>query len=159
MGSPITFATSSPATPHQSFYRQSDSNNLISPSKQGDAYLRRWLGLPKSLTGTVLYGNMYKLTMPISSPSEEVKVSQMREVPQYKGVQWPKSFPSWHWGKEQEKVEGLGGSGLGRVKAMSQSTGENCGNRLCRIGKHSNNQLQQSKRWGEAGPCPKGGKS
>lgn len=37
-------------------------------------------------------------------------------------------------------MEGLGGSGPGRVKATSQSTAENRGNGLC------NNQLQQSKK-------------
>lgn len=45
---------------------------------------KRWLGLPKSLRSTARYGNTNKLTMPISSPSEEVKVSQTREVLQYK---------------------------------------------------------------------------
>lgn len=47
------------------------------------SHLRRWLGLPKSLSSIALYGNTNRLTLPISSLCEEFKVSRTREVLQY----------------------------------------------------------------------------
>ena len=46
--------------------------------------LRKWLGLPRSLTNIALYGHSTKLKLPFSSVTEEFKVSRAREVMQYR---------------------------------------------------------------------------
>lgn len=43
-------------------------------------YLRRWLGLPRSLSSIAIYGSTNKLTLPISSLTEEFKVNRARRV-------------------------------------------------------------------------------
>lgn len=43
-------------------------------------FLRRWLGLPLSLSSIALYGGNTKLQLPLSSLVEEFKVSRAREV-------------------------------------------------------------------------------
>lgn len=49
-------------------------------------HLRRWLlRLPKSLTSIVLYGRHTKLQVPFKSLEEKFKVSEAREVKQYRG--------------------------------------------------------------------------
>ena len=53
-------------------------------------YLRRWLGLPRSLTSIALYGNTCKLTLPLKSIEEEFKVLHAREVLQYRQSADPK---------------------------------------------------------------------
>lgn len=47
-------------------------------------YLRRWLGLPRSLSSIALYGWKNKLSLPFSSIREEFMVTRTREVMQYK---------------------------------------------------------------------------
>ncbi|XP_038147774.1 uncharacterized protein LOC119787807 [Cyprinodon tularosa] len=47
-------------------------------------YLRRWLGLPRSLSSIALFGHGTKLTLPLSSVSEEFKVARAREVLLYR---------------------------------------------------------------------------
>lgn len=42
--------------------------------------LRRWLGLPKSLSSIALYGHIDKLQLTFTSPTEEFKVTRAREV-------------------------------------------------------------------------------
>lgn len=53
-------------------------------------YLRRWLGLPRSLSNIDLYGNTCKLTLPLKSIEEEFKVLRAREVLQFCGSMDPK---------------------------------------------------------------------
>nr|XP_061785060.1 uncharacterized protein LOC133576095 [Nerophis lumbriciformis] len=43
-------------------------------------HLRRWLGLPKSLSSIALYGNTNKLQLPFTGLTEEFKVTRAREV-------------------------------------------------------------------------------
>lgn len=47
-------------------------------------YLRRRLGLPKSLSSIALYGQHNKLQLPFKSLEEEFKVMRTREVVQYR---------------------------------------------------------------------------
>jgi hypothetical protein len=47
-------------------------------------YIRRWLGLPRSLSSIALYGKSNKLQLPFSSIAEEYKVTKVREVLQYR---------------------------------------------------------------------------
>ncbi len=47
------------------------------------SYLRRWLGLPRSLSNIGLYGNTNKLRLPFSSVREEFIVARAREHLQY----------------------------------------------------------------------------
>ncbi|XP_067280778.1 uncharacterized protein [Pseudorasbora parva] len=47
-------------------------------------FLRKWLGLPRSLSSIALYGQNNKLKLPISGLSEEFKVGRAREVLQYR---------------------------------------------------------------------------
>lgn len=49
------------------------------------SYLRRWLGLPRSLSSIGLYGNTNKLRLPFSSVREEFIVTRAREHLQYSG--------------------------------------------------------------------------
>ena len=53
-------------------------------------HLRRWLGLPRSLSSTALYGNTNKLQLPFKSLEEEFKVTRAREVVQYRDSSDPK---------------------------------------------------------------------
>lgn len=53
-------------------------------------YLRRWLGLPCSLSDIGLYGNSNKLRLPFSSVKEEFMVARAREHLQYTGSKDPK---------------------------------------------------------------------
>ncbi|KAK0148843.1 hypothetical protein N1851_010754 [Merluccius polli] len=53
-------------------------------------FLRKWLGLPRSLSSIALYGQNNKLKLPISSLNEEFKVGRAREVLQYRESQDPK---------------------------------------------------------------------
>lgn len=53
-------------------------------------YLRRWLGLPKSLSSIALYGNSNKLQLPLKSLEEEFKVTKSRMVLQYSDSRDPK---------------------------------------------------------------------
>ncbi|XP_061896514.1 uncharacterized protein LOC133645675 [Entelurus aequoreus] len=53
-------------------------------------HLRRWLGLPKSLSSIALYGNSNKLQLPFKSLEEEFKVTRAREVVQYRDSRDPK---------------------------------------------------------------------
>lgn len=47
-------------------------------------FLRRWLGLPRSLSNIALYSHSTKLQLPISSLLEEFKVTRVREVLMYR---------------------------------------------------------------------------
>jgi len=53
-------------------------------------FLRRWLGLPRSLSSIALYGHNNKLKLPMSSLSEEFMVTRSREVLQYRESRDPK---------------------------------------------------------------------
>ena len=53
-------------------------------------FLRRWLGLPRSLSSIALYGQKNKLKLPISSLSEEFMVTRSRELLQYRESNDPK---------------------------------------------------------------------
>ncbi|KAK7901244.1 hypothetical protein WMY93_018013 [Mugilogobius chulae] len=53
-------------------------------------FLRRWLGLPKSISNIALYGNTCKLKLPFKSIEEEFKVMRAREVLQYRESSDPK---------------------------------------------------------------------
>lgn len=48
------------------------------------SYLRRWLGLPRSLTSAALYSRSTKLLLPFSSLEEEFRVSRTREALVYR---------------------------------------------------------------------------
>ncbi|KAK0135126.1 hypothetical protein N1851_029059 [Merluccius polli] len=48
------------------------------------SYLRRWLGLPRSLTSAALYGRSNKLQLPFCSLEEEFRVSRTREALVYR---------------------------------------------------------------------------
>ena len=52
--------------------------------------LRRWLGLPRCLSGTALYGNSNALRLPCSSLEEEFKISKTRGLLQYTESEDPK---------------------------------------------------------------------
>ena len=58
--------------------------------KKVSCYLRRWLGLPRSLSNIALYGNTCKLTLPSKSIEEEFKVLRARELLQYRESADPK---------------------------------------------------------------------
>lgn len=58
-------------------------------------YLKRWLGLPQSLISIALYGNACKLSLPLKSIEEELKVLHTREVLQL-------------WESKDPKVSGAG---------------------------------------------------
>ncbi len=47
------------------------------------SYLRRWLGLPRTLSNIGLHGNTNKLSLPFSSVREEFIVARAREHLQY----------------------------------------------------------------------------
>ncbi|XP_069366366.1 uncharacterized protein [Paralichthys olivaceus] len=47
-------------------------------------FLRRWLGLPRSLSSIALYGHSTKLQLPFSGLMEEFKVTRTREVMMYR---------------------------------------------------------------------------
>ena len=47
-------------------------------------YIRRWLGLPRSLSNIALYGKSNRLQLLFSSITEEYKVSKVRQVLQYR---------------------------------------------------------------------------
>lgn len=47
-------------------------------------FLRRWLGLPRSLSSIALYGHSNKLHLPFSGLTEEFKVTRAREVLMYR---------------------------------------------------------------------------
>ncbi|KAK0150652.1 hypothetical protein N1851_008245 [Merluccius polli] len=53
-------------------------------------YLRRWLGLPRSLSSIAVYGQNNRLKLPISSLNEEFMVTRVREVLQYRESSDPK---------------------------------------------------------------------
>ena len=53
-------------------------------------HLRRWLGLPKSLSNIALYRNSNKLQLCFKSLEEEFKVTRAREVVQYRDSSDPK---------------------------------------------------------------------
>ncbi|XP_061896860.1 uncharacterized protein LOC133645950 [Entelurus aequoreus] len=48
------------------------------------SYLRRWMGFPRSLCSTALYGKTNKLQLPFSSLDEEFRVSRTREALLYR---------------------------------------------------------------------------
>ena len=52
--------------------------------------LRRWLGLPRCLSGAALYGNSNALHLPCSSLVEEFKITKTRELLQYTESEDPK---------------------------------------------------------------------
>ena len=52
--------------------------------------LRRWLGLPRCLSGAALYGNSNALRLPCSSLVEEFKITKTRELLQYIESEDPK---------------------------------------------------------------------
>lgn len=54
------------------------------------SYLRRWLGLPRSLSSSALYGTSNILQLPISGLNEEFMVSRTREALQYRESRDPK---------------------------------------------------------------------
>ena len=58
--------------------------------RRNSRYLRRWLGLPRSLSSIALYGHNNKLKLPISSLNEEFMVTRAREVLQYRESSDPK---------------------------------------------------------------------
>ncbi|XP_077380867.1 uncharacterized protein LOC144020874 [Festucalex cinctus] len=47
-------------------------------------FLRKWLGLPRSLTSAALYGTSNTLQLPLSGLTEEFKVARTREALQYR---------------------------------------------------------------------------
>ena len=47
-------------------------------------FLRRWLGLPRSLSSIALYGHSTKLQLPFSGLTEEFKVTRTREAMMYR---------------------------------------------------------------------------
>ena len=53
-------------------------------------YLRRWLGFPRSLSSTALYGSSNALQLPFKGLMKEFVVSQMREVMLYRDSKDPK---------------------------------------------------------------------
>ena len=54
------------------------------------SHLRKWLGLPRSLTSLALYGNTNKLQLPFKSLEEEFMVTRTREGVQYRDLCDPK---------------------------------------------------------------------
>ena len=47
-------------------------------------FLRRWLGLPRSLSSIALYSKATKVQLPLSSVVEEFKITRAREVMLYR---------------------------------------------------------------------------
>lgn len=54
------------------------------------SHLRKWLGLPKSLSSIALYGHRNKLQLPLKSLEDEFKVTRAREVLQYRDSRDPR---------------------------------------------------------------------
>ncbi len=54
------------------------------------SFLRRWLGLPRSLSSIALYGHNTKLQLLLKSLEEEFKVTRAREVMLYRDSSDPK---------------------------------------------------------------------
>ena len=77
--------------------------------------LRRWLGLPRCLSGAALYGNSNALRLPCSSLVEEFKITKTRELLQYnrfwrsKGGGSRNSDKIWQEGECEERVASGGG--------------------------------------------------
>ncbi|XP_061747756.1 uncharacterized protein LOC133545995, partial [Nerophis ophidion] len=73
-------------------------------------FLRRWLGLPRSLSSIALYGHNNKLKLPISSLSEEFMVTRSRELLQYRESSDPKVAQAWievRTGRKWKAVEAV----------------------------------------------------
>lgn len=74
------------------FFRESRDNcsskfpisTITDLERKMSCYLRRWLGLPRSLSNITLCGNICKLRLPLKFIEEEFKVLHMREVLQYR---------------------------------------------------------------------------
>ena len=71
--------------------------------------LRRWLGLPRCLSGAALYGNSKALHLPCSSLVKELKITKARELLQYKESEDPKVAAAgiqirsgWKWSARRE---------------------------------------------------------
>ena len=69
------------------------------------SFLRKWLGLPRSLSSIALYGKNNMLKLPISSLNEEVMVTRTREVLQYR-ESCNLSLSGWHRCQDRMEVEG-----------------------------------------------------
>ena len=52
--------------------------------------IRKWLGLPRSLSSTALYGKTNPIQLPVKGVVEEFKVSRTREAIMYKNSKDPK---------------------------------------------------------------------
>ncbi|KAL7853033.1 hypothetical protein SRHO_G00188180 [Serrasalmus rhombeus] len=78
-----------------------------------EGFQKKWLGLPRSLSNIALYGQNNKLTLPISSLSEEFKVSHAREVLQYRESEDPKISQAGIEVRTGVEVEGSRGFGCG----------------------------------------------
>ncbi len=59
-------------------------STLETLERKVSSHLRKWLGLPKSLSSIALYGHHNKLQLPLKSLEEEFKVTRAREVLQYR---------------------------------------------------------------------------
>lgn len=53
--------------------------------RRSAAFPRKWLGLPRSLTSSALYGTSNTPLLPFRGPTEEYKVAPTREVLEYRG--------------------------------------------------------------------------
>ena len=83
--------------------------------KKINSFLRRWLGFPRSLSSTALYGTSNTLELPFRGLIEEFMVSRTREAYQYKYSEDPKvagagieikTGRKWSAAKELEIAEG-----------------------------------------------------
>lgn len=63
--------------------------NISDLERRVSHYLRSWLGLPRSLSITTLYGNTYKLRLPLKSIEKEFKALHAKEMLQF----WESSNP------------------------------------------------------------------
>lgn len=88
------------------------------------SHLRRWLGLPKSLSCIALYGHRNKLQLPLKSLQEEFKVTKARDVLLYRDSSDPKVATAGievrtgrKW-KAEEAVQQAEASGGGNHKRL-----------------------------------------
>ena len=65
-------------------------------------FLRRWLGLPRSLNSAALYGSSNAIQLPFRGLVEEFMVSRTREIDQYKNSRDPKVLTGRKWSAEKE---------------------------------------------------------
>ena len=156
LGLPTWHSSQDPVTPP--CLRWSLSLTVETLERRVSNHLRRWLGLPRSLSRIALYGNTNKLQLPFKSLEEEFKVTRARAVFQYRDSSDPKVAKAGIQVRTWQEMEGRGSSSRGRCKAASQEPGGSGHTRSirARILSNSPNEHQGE---GRATTCSGGGES